>query len=123
MLKKIIIGVVLNGLALYGVIYVLPEIRYTGGAAFFAIGGIAMGLLNTLVKPLLKMVTFPLHILTLGLSLIVLNGVIFWIFHQLLDSIAIEGISMAVLNLKTYFFAGFVFGIINWAEHLIIRNG
>lgn len=123
MLKKIIIGIVLNGFALYGVIYILPEITYRGGILFFAVGGITMGILNTLVKPLLKLVTFPLHILTLGLSLIVINGLIFWIFDQVLDILSLPGISMSVPALKTYFFAGFIFGIINWVEHLMVSNG
>lgn len=122
MFKKLIIGIILNAAALYGVIYILPEIHYTGGIAFFAIGGLAMGILNTIVKPILKLVTLPLHIITLGLSLILLNGIIFWIFKVVLDTILIEGITLTVPNLTTYVFAGFLFGLINWVEHLIIHN-
>ena len=122
MLKKFLIGIILNGLTLYGVIYLLPEITYTGGVLFFVVGGLAMGILNTIVKPILKIMTFPLHILTLGLSLILLNGVIFWIFKVVIDTILIEGITLTVPNLTTYVFAGFLFGLINWVEHLVIHN-
>jgi putative membrane protein len=121
-LKKFLIGIILNGLTLYGVIYLLPEITYTGGVLFFVVGGLAMGILNTIVKPILKIMTFPLHILTLGLSLILLNGVIFWIFKVVIDTILIEGITLTVPNLTTYVFAGFLFGLINWVEHLVIHN-
>lgn len=121
MLKKILIGIILNAAALYGVTYLLPQaIQYTGGAWFFVIGGAVMGLLNLIVKPVLKLATFPLHILTLGLSLIILNGVIFWIFHEVIATIAIEGVTMTVVGITTYFLAGLLFGLINWVEHLLV---
>lgn len=121
-IKKVLIGIVLNGLALYGVIYLLPQITYTGGIAFFAIGGLIMGILNYAIKPVLKLLTFPLQILTLGLSLIILNGIIFWIFDAIIDTIVIEGITLNVPDITTYIFSGFLFGLINWVSHLIINN-
>lgn len=121
-IKKIILGILLNAAALYGVVYFLPSITYTGDLYFFGIGGLVMGLLNSIVKPILKILTLPLHILTMGLSLIFLNGVIFWIFHQVIDTMAIAGIGMTVPTIKLYFLAGFIFGIINWFEHLLVHN-
>ncbi|MBP9718524.1 phage holin family protein [Candidatus Gracilibacteria bacterium] len=123
MMRKIIIGVLLNALALYGVIYFLPdEIRYTGGIPFFIIGGLVMGVLNTFVKPVLKLLSLPIQIITIGLSLMVLNGIIFWIFHEVIDTLAIDMITLTVARKKSYFLAGVLFGIINWIEHLIIHN-
>lgn len=122
MFKKFLIGIILNGAALYGVIYLLPEIQYTGGVKFFVIGGLVMGILNSIVKPILKLLTLPIQIVTLGLSLIILNGIIFWIFKVIIDTIAIEGISAIIPNITTYIFAGALFGLINWMEHLIIHN-
>ena len=122
MFKKFLIGIILNGAALYGVIYLLPEIQYTGGIKFFVIGGLTMGILNSIVKPILKLLTLPIQIITLGLSLIILNGIIFWIFKVIIDTIAVEGINVTIPGLTTYIFAGALFGLINWVEHLIIHN-
>lgn len=122
MLKKLLIGIILNAAALFGVTYFLPQIEYTGGFTFFAIGGIVMGLLNTIVKPILKLLTLPLQILTLGISLVILNGVIFWIFDIVIDTIVIEGVTLTVPTIKTYFLSGFLFGLINWVEHLLVHN-
>ncbi|MEK7524628.1 MAG: phage holin family protein [Patescibacteria group bacterium] len=122
MLKKLIIGIVLNALALYGVIYLVPQIQYTGGITFFAIGGLVMGVLNTIVKPIIKLFTFPLQIITLGLSLILINGLIFWFFEVTIESLAISAVTLVVPAIRHYFLAGFLFGIINWAEHLIVHN-
>lgn len=122
-LKKILIGIVLNGAALYGVIYLMPkDILYTGGLAFFAAGGLVMGILNSIVKPILKLLTLPLQIITLGLSLIILNGIIFWIFKVIIDTIVIKGVTLQVNGTATYALAGVLFGLINWIEHLLIRN-
>ncbi len=122
MLQKVIIGIVLNGLALFGVTYILTDIQYTGDIYFFLIGGLVMGILNSMVKPVLKTLTLPLHILTIGLSLIVLNGVIFWMLDVIIDTLVIKGITLEIPTIKTYFLAGLIFGIINWVEHLIIHN-
>lgn len=81
-----------------------------------------MGILNSIVKPILKLLTLPIQIVTLGLSLIILNGIIFWIFKTTIDTIAIEGINLIVPGITTYIFAGALFGLINWMEHLIIHN-
>ncbi|MEK9133001.1 MAG: phage holin family protein [Patescibacteria group bacterium] len=123
MLKKFFLGIVLNGASLYGVIYLLPkDIIYTGGLAFFVLGGLVMGLLNSIVKPVLKLLTLPLQIITLGLSLILLNGIIFWIFDVIIDTMVIKGITIQVNGIATYALAGLLFGLINWIEHLLIRN-
>lgn len=122
MLQKVIIGIVLNGLALFGVTYILTDIHYTGDIYFFLLGGLVMGILNSIVKPVLKTLTLPLHILTIGISLILLNGVIFWMLDVIIDTLVIEGITLEIPTLKTYFLAGLIFGIINWVEHFIIHN-
>lgn len=122
MLTKFIISIILNAVALFGVTLFIPEITYTGGPIFFIIGGLVLGILNGVVKPILKLLTLPLQILTLGLSLVFLNGIIFWIFKVIIDTIVIDGVTLQVATVKTYFLAGFVFGLINWFEHLIIHH-
>lgn len=121
MLKKIIIAIVLNGLALYGVTQLVPGISYAGGVAFFIVGGIIMGVLNTFIKPLLKLVTLPLQILTLGISLIFLNAFLFWIFEGAIGVVAVEGVMLTIAGIKGYFLAGVVFGMINWLLNLIVK--
>jgi len=122
MIRKLIIGIVLNGAALYGVTYLLPNISYQGGVMFFVIGGVVMGVLNSIVKPIIKLVTFPLQILTLGISLIFINALLFWFFEVALEILTLEGIAFQVSDIKSYFLAGLLFGIINWLLHLIIKN-
>lgn len=122
MLKKILSGILLNGLTLWAVTAVLSDsITYSGGWVFFVVGAFVIGLLNTFVKPILKLVTLPLHFLTLGLSLMLLNGVIFWLFQETLGLLELESVILNVKGIFTYFLAGILFGIINWLLHIIIK--
>ncbi|MCD4670484.1 MAG: phage holin family protein [Actinomycetia bacterium] len=57
--------------------------------AFLA--GLLLGLLNLLVKPVIKVLTLPINILTLGLFNIVINAGILWIVDLILDGLKVEG--------------------------------
>lgn len=122
LIKKIVLGIVLNGAALYLLIRVVDEITYTGGIKFFVIGGLVVGILNTVVKPIFKIVTFPLIFLTGGVFLIVINAVILWFLSYFLGVIEFRDITLTFPNIGSYVIGGLVFGLINWASHLIIKN-
>lgn len=122
MLNKIIVGVVLNGLALYLVTKFMPDITYTGGVAFFAVGGLVIGGLNTFVKPLMKLLSFPVLILTVGLFSFVINAIIFWLTVQAVNAISIADISVTVTDPLTYLWGALIFGIVNWVLHIFIHN-
>lgn len=122
MIKKILIGIVLNGLALYVVAKLVSDLQYTGGWEFFALGGIIIGVLNTFVKPLMKLLSFPIILLTAGLFSLVINVIIFWLTVKVINGIHISGVTVAVGSVWTYLIAAIVFGIINWVLHILIPN-
>ena len=116
------IGVLLNSGALYGVTYLLETVDYTGGWLFFVVTGTLMGILNTLVKPILKILSLPLAILTVGLSLIAINILIFWLADYILPFLRFPNVDLIVDGLTGYVLGGLLFGIINWIENLFISN-
>lgn len=122
MFQKIIVGVVLNGLALYLVTKFVPDVQYTGGVPFFMLGGFVIGVLNTFVKPLMKILSFPFLIMTIGLFSLVINAIIFWLTVKLINVIDIADITVTVESPWTYVIAALVFGLVNWGLHLIIHN-
>lgn len=122
MLKKIIIGVVLNGLALYVVTKFVPDVAYTGGIKFFALGGLVIGTLNTFVKPLMKLLSFPLMLMTVGLFTLVINAVIFWLTVVAINGISISDITVSVGSPWTYLIGAIVFGLTNWVLHIVVHN-
>ncbi len=122
MIKKIFIGVVLNSLALYGVTKLLTDLQYTGGIKFFIIGGIVIGVLNTFVKPLMKILSFPIVLLTAGLFNYVINIIIFWAMVKFVNIVHFGDVTVSVGSVVTYGIAALVFALINWLLHLLIHN-
>lgn len=121
-LKKIGIGIALNGFALYFLTLILEEITYTGGFKLFLISGIILGVLNSIVKPLIKLFSLPLIFLSGGLFLIVINAVILRLLVYFLVIIQFRDVTLSFPNLGSYVIGAIVFGAINWTEHLIIKN-
>lgn len=69
--------------------YVLPFVRTTPtGAAAFAL---VLGLLNAFVLPILKILTLPFTIVTLGLFLLILNLLMFWLADRIAPGFSVGG--------------------------------
>jgi putative membrane protein len=74
---KLLVRWLLLAAALLLVAHVSPGVTITGfGTALGA--ALVLGLLNTLVRPLLVLLTLPVTVLTLGLFLFVINALMFW---------------------------------------------
>ncbi|HEY9278717.1 MAG TPA: phage holin family protein [Eoetvoesiella sp.] len=91
----------LNAVALLIVAYILPGITVASfGSALIA--ALVLGLLNTLVKPLLVLLTLPITIVTLGLFLLVLNALVFWFAGSILKGFQVNGFWWAMLGAFVY---------------------
>lgn len=73
-LTKIISGV----LGLWVAVSFVPGVDFTGSLKNLAIAGVLLGLVNFFIKPVLKIVTLPLRMLTLGLFEIIINMAMVW---------------------------------------------
>jgi len=92
---------ILNAVALLVVAYILPGITVASfGSALIA--ALVLGLLNTLVKPLLIVLTLPITIVTLGLFLLALNALVFWFAGSILKGFQVEGFWWAVIGAIVY---------------------
>ena len=91
----------LNAVALLIVAYLLPGITVVGfGSALVA--ALVLGLLNTLVKPVLVLLTLPITIVTLGLFLLVLNALVFWLAGSILRGFQVDGFWWAMAGAILY---------------------
>jgi len=122
MLKKILLGIVLNSLALFVVTKLVTDLQFTGGLLFFVIGGTIIGVLNTFVKPLMKLLSFPLVLFSAGLFIFVINVIIFWLTVKAINGIHFSDVTVMVNSVWTYFIAAFIFAIINWILHILVPN-
>ena len=105
---------ILNAVALLAVTYLLPSIQVAGfGTALVA--ALVLGFINTLVRPVLTILTLPITLLTLGIFYLVLNGLLFWLASALLPGFDIEGFGSAV-------FGAILYGVIASALSALIPN-
>lgn len=105
---RVLLRVVLNGIALVLTATLVPGIEYSGGLLALLLAGAVIGLINVLVRPLAMLLTLPLIILTLGLFYFVVNGLLLWLAALLLPQLSIDGCFIAIVG-------GVVMGLINWA--------
>ncbi len=75
------------------------EVRSFGAAL---VAALVLGLLNTLVRPLLILLTLPVTLLTLGLFVFVINALMFWLAGWALEGLHVEGFGAALLGSLLY---------------------
>lgn len=115
---KPIFGIVLNGTVLYFVTKLVTDIQYTGGIKFFIIGGIVLGLINTFIRPFIKVMSLPLIMISGGIVLVVWNIAILWFLSYMIGVIEFRDVTLLFPNVQSYVIGAIVFGVINWAAHL-----
>jgi putative membrane protein len=96
----------INAVALFALPYVLPSIQVdTFWTALVA--ALVLGLINALIRPLLVLLTLPVTILTLGLFIFVINGLLFWWVGSFVDGFHVSGFWSGV-------FGAIVYSLISW---------
>jgi putative membrane protein len=80
-MTKLVIRWLINFLALFAAAWLVPGISVDGGGGWtvFAVMALILGLVNAVLRPLLKLLTCPLILLTLGLFTLVINGFTLWL--------------------------------------------
>lgn len=106
-MMKLLVRWLLLGAALLLVDEVYAGVSLTGfGSALLA--ALVLGLLNTVVRPLLVLMTLPVTLLTLGLFLFVINAVTFWAAAAALDGFHVNGFGAALVGSLIYSLCGVV---------------
>ncbi|MDE2944617.1 MAG: phage holin family protein [Gemmatimonadota bacterium] len=85
----------INAAALYATAWLLAGVRVDSPEALIG-GALAIGLINATVRPILRLVTFPITVLTLGLFYFVLNGLMFYLAASLIPGFELAGLVTAV---------------------------
>ena len=112
---KIIVRWLLLAAALLLVAYLYPGVTVTSfGSAMLA--AFVLGLLNTLLRPLLVLLTLPVTLLTLGLFLFVINALMFWAAAGLLSGFRVTGFGAALIGSVIYSIASTIIDVA--IEHL-----
>lgn len=106
----------INALALLALPYLMHTVTVSDfGTALVA--ALFLGLVNTLIKPVLVLLTLPVTVVSMGLFILVINAFLFWLVAQV-----VEGFHVA--SFGSAFLAAILYSIISWAlSTLILKNG
>ena len=92
---RLLVVWLIHTIALLGVAYLMSSVTIQSfGAALIAAA--LIGIANTIVRPILVLLTLPVTVLTLGLFLFVINGIIFLAIAHLVPGFQIAGIWSAI---------------------------
>ncbi|SDG96933.1 MULTISPECIES: phage holin family protein [unclassified Duganella] len=112
---RLVLTWLINALALLAVPYLMHSVDVTSiGAALVA--ALVLGLVNTLIRPVLLLLTLPVTVLSLGLFIFLVNGFMFWLVAQWVDGFHVDSYLSAVGGAVLY-------SIISWAlSTLFLKN-
>jgi len=88
-----IIRILGNSLALYVANYFVHGFVVSGSWKEYLLAGAFLGLLNLIIRPVLKMISMPIIILTLGLFTLVINGLLLWTVDYIFDFVSIKDVT------------------------------
>ncbi|MGC9537006.1 phage holin family protein [Streptomyces sp. UG1] len=124
-MKNFVVKTIANAGALAVAVWLLDKITLTGDSTGKKIGTLLLvalifGLVNFLVKPIVKLLSLPLLILTLGLFTLIVNALMLlltsWLADKLDLSFHVEGFWTAVLG-------GLIISIVSWALNVVLPDG
>ena len=106
----------INSVSLIAVAYLMPSINVSSfGSALVA--ALILGLVNAVIRPILILLTLPATILTLGLFIFVINGLLFWFVGSFIQGFEVAGFWAGV-------FGAIVYSLISWAlSALLLPSG
>lgn len=114
MILRLLLVWLINAVALIAVAYLLPGVSVASfGTALVA--ALILGLVNAVIRPILVLLTLPVTILTLGLFIFVINGLLFWFVGSFIKGFVVAGFWWGVLGAIAY-------SLISWAlSALLLR--
>ncbi|MET9426261.1 MULTISPECIES: phage holin family protein [unclassified Streptomyces] len=124
-MMNFVVKTIANAAALAVAIWLLQDITLTGDSTgkktlTLVLVALVFGVVNFLVKPVVKLLTLPLFVITLGLFTLVVNALMLlltsWLADELDLNFHVEGFWTAVLG-------GLIISIVSWALNVILPEG
>lgn len=91
-----LIQLIINALAFYITAYLVPGFTISGWQALLVIS-IVWGILTTLIKPILTLLTLPINIMTLGLFTFVINAILLVLMANIVPGFSVVGFGTALI--------------------------
>ena len=118
-MTKFILRWVVNAIALFLAVYLVPGVNLEGGWVSILWLALIFGLINAFLRPLLTLLTCPLIVLTLGLFTLLINTFLFWLTSQVGQAF---GIGFTIEGFWPAFLGGLVVTVVSVLMSLILKD-
>jgi putative membrane protein len=106
-MMKLLLVWLINTVSLIAVAYLMPNISVSSFVTAL-VAALVLGLVNAVIRPILILLTLPATILTLGLFIFVINGLLFWLVGSFIEGFVVGGFWAGV-------FGAIIYSLISWA--------
>jgi putative membrane protein len=114
MLQLLLVWLI-NAFALIAVAYLMPGVSVASFTTAL-VAALVLGLVNAVIRPVLVLLTLPVTLITLGLFIFVINGLLFWFVGSFIQGFVVDGFWPGV-------FGAIVFSLISWLlSALLLRS-
>jgi len=124
MIKRLLIQILANMGALYAIVMLLtPNFQITGGIKGYLVAAIIFGLLNSVAKPILKILSLPFIFITAGLFTLVINIFLVWFAQYALIILDFQGVALVLMGgWVTYLYVSILVSVANILIHWITKK-
>ena len=112
MLRNLLLLWLINALALLALPYLVPSVQVDSFITAL-VAALILGFVNSLIRPLVVLLTLPVTVLTLGLFIFVINGLLFWFVASFVKGFSVAGFWSA-------FFGAIVYALVSWAASALV---
>lgn len=114
-MKRIVIRIAVNAIALWVAAQLISGIKLEKGFWKIVLVAAIFGLVNAFLRPIAKLLSLPVIILTLGLFILVINAVMLLITDWLTKSLAVDNFGSAMLG-------ALVISVVSWALSVFVPD-
>ena len=126
-MRKLLLRWIINAAAVYAAIWAVPGIRAEGGPVTYFTMALILGLVNAIIAPVIKLLTCPLILLTLGLFTLVINGAMLLLASSIASSLRlafeVDGFPAAFLGALVISVVSFVLSVLTGINREDRRKG
>jgi putative membrane protein len=113
-----LIRLLVTAASLWVATQIVPGVSYVGGPLRFLVVALIFGLINATIRPLTRLLTCPLILLTLGLFALILNGLMLWLTSSLAGAL---GLGFRVEGFWPAFWGALVISIVSTILSMFVR--
>ncbi len=102
-----IVRLIVNMVAILIISHLFPKLIWVDGFGSALVAAFLLGIVNTIIRPILILLTLPLTLLTLGIFLLIINGLMLWLVSALVGGFYVNGFWGAV-------FGSILISLVSW---------